>query len=132
MLHNAITWISRLIAALIMLQTLFYKFSGAEESIEIFSRLGVEPLGRYFAGFAELVASLLILVPRTSVYGALMAIGIMLGAIMSHIFVLGIEVGGDNGRLFIYACIVLLTSSYIAISGRQQFFRTFLKTNPSR
>lgn len=132
MLRNTITWICRLIAALIMLQTLFYKFSGAEESIEIFSRLGVEPWGRYLAGIAELIASLLILVPRTSVYGALMAIGIMLGAIMSHIFVLGIEVSGDNGLLFIYACIVLLASSYIVITGRQQFLRMFLKTNLSR
>jgi uncharacterized membrane protein YphA (DoxX/SURF4 family) len=129
MLNKIITWVCRLLAALIMLQTLFYKFSGAEESIEIFSRLGVEPWGRYLTGLAELVASLLILVPRTSVYGALLAIGIMLGAIISHLFVLGIEVGGDNGLLFIYACIVLLASSYIVITGRQQLRRMSLTMN---
>ena len=111
--HNVLTWICRLIAAIIMLQTLYFKFSGSPESVLIFSSIGMEPWGRYATGVAEFVASILILIPRYSVFGALMAVGIMAGAIFTHLFVLGIEVAGDNGLLFIYACAVMLASLYI-------------------
>lgn len=74
-------WILRILAALIMLQTLFFKFSGAEESIYIFSKLGMEPWGRIGTGVLELIASVLILFPKTTAWGALIAIGLMGGAI---------------------------------------------------
>ena len=90
----------RIGAAAILLQTLFFKFTGAEESIYIFSTLGVEPWGRYVAGITELVASILLLLPRTKWMGALLGLGVMAGAIMSHLTVLGIEVMGDGGLLF--------------------------------
>ena len=93
-------WILRLAAAGILLQTLFFKFTGAEESVYIFSTLGAEPWGRYLSGIMELVASLFLLYSRTVWLGALIAMGIMAGAIMSHLFVLGIEVMGDGGLLF--------------------------------
>ena len=93
-------WILRLAAAGILLQTLFFKFTGAEESVYIFSTLGAEPWGRYLSGIMELVASLLLLYSRTVWLGALIAMGVMAGAIMSHLFVLGIEVMGDGGLLF--------------------------------
>ena len=101
-------WILKLIAAGIMLQTLFFKFSASEESVFIFSQLGIEPWGRIAAGVSELIASILILVPRTTLVGALMGIGIMLGAIASHFLVLGIVVMNDGGQLFIYAILVSL------------------------
>ncbi|MCK5956866.1 hypothetical protein KMY69_27950, partial [Klebsiella pneumoniae] len=69
---NIAAWVLRLIAAVIMLQTLYFKFSGAEESKFIFSKLGIEPWGRIGTGVAELIASILILMPRTTVYGAVM------------------------------------------------------------
>src|SRR5437868_1367625 len=70
-------WILRLLAAAIMLQTLFFKFSGAEESIYIFSKLGMEPWGRIGTGVMELIASILILIPRTTGIGAIIGIGLM-------------------------------------------------------
>ena len=106
-------WIARLVAAVIMLQTLYFKFSGAEESVYIFSQLGIEPWGRIGSGVAELVASLLILIPRTTGYGALIGLGVMSGAVFSHLFVLGIEVQNDSGLLFMYAILVFISCLYI-------------------
>lgn len=102
-------WISRalqIIAALILLQTLFFKFRGAEESVYIFTRLGVEPWGRIGSGVVELIASILLLIPGTVTIGALVALGTMGGAIVSHLTVLGIEVKNDRGLLFALALIV--------------------------
>jgi hypothetical protein len=94
----------------ILLQTLFFKFTGAEESIWIFEQLGAEPWGRLGSGAVELVASILILLPATAAVGALLAIGVMAGAIGSHLAVLGIEVQGDGGLLFALACSVLVAA----------------------
>jgi uncharacterized membrane protein YphA (DoxX/SURF4 family) len=101
-------WVLRLTAALIILQTLYFKFTGAAESVFIFSTLGIEPYGRIGSGIAELIAAVLILVPRTTLLGALMGVGVMLGAILSHLFVLGIEVKNDGGELFTLAIITFL------------------------
>ena len=101
-------WIVKLIAVVILVQTLYFKFTGAEESVYIFQTLGVEPLGRIGSGVVELIASILILIPRTTLLGALMAMGTMVGAIFSHIFVLGIIVKDDGGTLFTLAIITLI------------------------
>ncbi len=111
-------WILRLIAAIIMLQTLFFKFSASEESVYIFSTLGIEPIGRLGSGVAELIASILLLIPRTTFLGAVLGAGIMLGAIVSHLAVLGIVVKNDGGQLFIYALIVLACCSILAYMHR--------------
>lgn len=101
-------WIVKLIAVGILVQTLFFKFTGAEESIYIFQTLGLEPYGRIGSGIVELIASILILIPRTTLLGAILALGTMLGGIFSHIFVLGIEVKDDGGTLFALAIITLI------------------------
>jgi uncharacterized membrane protein YphA (DoxX/SURF4 family) len=101
-------WIVKLIAAAILLQTLYFKFSAAEESVYIFSTLGIEPYGRIGSGIAELIAAILILIPRTTLIGAIMACGVIMGAIFSHLFVLGIEVKNDGGTLFTLAIITFL------------------------
>lgn len=98
----------RLVAAGIMLQTLYFKFTAQPESVYIFSRLGIEPWGRIGSGVTELIASILLLWPSTVVLGAALGAGIMLGAIGAHATVLGVEVLGDGGQLFIYALIVLV------------------------
>ena len=110
MKKEIILWILRITASVILLQTLFFKFSGAEESIYIFSTLGIEPYGRIGSAIAELIAAILILTPKTTWLGALGAAGIMIGAILSHLFVLGIEVQNDGGLLFALAVITLLCS----------------------
>ena len=112
----------RLIAAVILFQTLFFKFTGAEESKFIFSSLGVEPWGRWLAGASELVACILLLLPATQALGALAAIGIMAGAIMSHLFVLGIVVQNDGGLLFGLACVVLVASAGVVALNQEQIF----------
>lgn len=108
----------RLVVAGILLQTLFFKFTGAEESVYIFSRLGMEPWGRLGSGAAELAASILLLVPPTVVPGAVLAIGIIAGAILAHLTVLGIEVAGDRGLLFGLAVTVLVLSAAILVLHR--------------
>lgn len=108
-------WILRIIAAVIMSQTLYFKFSGSEESVYVFSQLGMEPWGRIGTGILELIASILILYPRTTFFGSLLAIGLMLGAIGAHFTKLGIVVKNDGGQLFIYALIVLMSSITLAV-----------------
>ena len=103
-----ITWVLRIIASVILLQTLYFKFTGAPESVYIFSALGAEPYGRIGSGIAELIVVILILIPKTTWLGALGGAGVMTGAVLSHLFVLGIEVENDGGLLFSLALITLL------------------------
>jgi len=111
-------WVLRIIAALIMLQTLYFKFTGADESVYIFSELGMEPWGRIGTGILELIASILILYPRTTFFGSVLAIGLMSGAIVAHLTKLGITVKNDGGQLFIYALLVLVSSLILAFIYR--------------
>jgi hypothetical protein len=117
---NIISWVLRIIAALIMLQTLYFKFTAAEESVYIFTTLGMEPVGRIGSGVAELIASILLLIPWKAWLGALLSIGIMGGAIMSHLTILGIDVRGDGGVLFFYALIVFFSSVGVLWIHREQ------------
>lgn len=112
------SWILRLVAAFIMLQTLYFKFTGAPESIYIFETVGLEPFGRYTSGVAELIASILLLIPRTTWLGAVIALGVIGGAIMSHLTVLGIEVMGDGGTLFGLAIAVFVSSAILLFLNR--------------
>lgn len=111
--QRIIAWVCRIAAALILLQTLFFKFTAAPESVYIFSKVGLEPWGRIGSGMAELIAAILILIPRTSWLGAGLALGVMIGAVASHLTVLGIVVMNDGGLLFglalaVTACSVVL------------------------
>ena len=113
-----VSWICQLAAAVILLQTLFFKFTGAEESRFIFSTLGAEPWGRIASGVVELVAAALLLYPRTAAAGALLAMGVMAGAILAHVFFLGIVVKGDGGLLFALAVAVFLCGALVAYLRR--------------
>ena len=111
--RNTVDWICRIAAAAILLQTLFFKFTAAPESVYIFSTLGLEPWGRIGSGVAELIASILLLVPATTALGALMALGVISGAIASHLTVLGIVVMNDGGELFALALVVFVCSAVV-------------------
>jgi uncharacterized membrane protein YphA (DoxX/SURF4 family) len=129
---NISTWVLRLLAAIILLQTLFFKFTAAEESVYIFTQIGMEPVGRIGIGIMELIAALLILFPKTTPYGALLAVGLMAGAIFFHLTKLGIVVKNDGGQLFVYALLVLVSSAILVIIYRQQLVattRSILKFN---
>jgi putative oxidoreductase len=112
--------LARLVTAIILLQTLYFKFTGAPESVYIFTTVGIEPWGRYASGFAELIAAILLLFPKTIGIGALLSLGVISGAIMSHLTLLGIEVKGDGGTLFYLACIVFVCSAYLTFVYRKQ------------
>jgi len=111
--RNVVDWTCRLVAAGILLQTLFFKFTAAPESVWIFSRLGLEPWGRIGSGVAELIASVLLLVPGTTALGALLSLGVISGAIASHLTVLGIVVLDDGGELFALALVVFACSATV-------------------
>lgn len=115
-----VKWLLRLTAAIIMLQTLYFKFTAQPESVYIFSTLGMEPWGRLGAGAAELVASILLLIPATTWMGALAGAGVMAGAIGSHLTLLGIEVQGDGGQLFLLAVIVFLSCGILLYLHRTE------------
>ncbi|MBL8293034.1 MAG: hypothetical protein JNN08_14405 [Bryobacterales bacterium] len=119
------SWVLRCIAAAILLQTLYFKFSGAPESVYIFSTLGLEPWGRIGSGVAELTASALLLMPRTAVHGGLLSLGVITGAVLSHLTKLGITLPavGDQGELFALAIIVLLCSATVVVMHRRELSR---------
>jgi len=116
------SWTLRGIAAVILLQTLFFKFTGAKESVYIFTTLGMEPWGRIGRGVAELIASILLLLPQTVVFGAVMSLGVISGAIFFHLTKLGIAVPpvDDHGELFALAVVVFVCSLAVLVMHRQE------------
>lgn len=126
-----VSWICRVVAVAILVQTLYFKFTGAEESVYIFTKVGLEPWGRYATGIAELFAAVLLLLPRTAWFGAGLAAGVMLGAIASHLTRLGIVVKNDGGLLFALAVIVLTAALVTLFIHRRQipFVQNLIRTN---
>jgi uncharacterized membrane protein YphA (DoxX/SURF4 family) len=117
-----ISWILRITAAVILLQTLYFKFTAAPESVYIFTKVHAEPWGRIGSGVVELVASLLLLWPRFTWLGALISASVVSGAILSHLTVLGVEVQGDHGLLFALALTVLACSLALLFINRAQLY----------
>ena len=117
---KVVSWILRITAAIILLQTLYFKFTGAPESVYIFTKVHAEPWGRIGSGVMELVASILLLTPRYTWLGSLLAAAATAGAILSHLTLLGIEVQGDKGLLFALASIVFLASAINLYLHRKQ------------
>lgn len=115
-----ISWLLRIAAAVILLQTLYFKFTAHPESVELFTKLGVEPWGRIGTGIIELITGILLLIPSTVFIGAVLGIGLMSGAILSHIAVIGIESKGDGGQLFMLAIAVFVCCGIIMWLHKQQ------------
>ena len=115
-----IPFIIRLIPAIILLQTLYFKFSAAPESVYIFETLGLEPHGRIGSGIAELIAAVLLLIPKTAWAGAALSLGVISGAIVSHLTQLGIVVQGDGGYLFYLVVVVFIFSAIVLWMNRRQ------------
>lgn len=117
---NLISWLLRLTVAIILLQTLYFKFTAHPDSVYIFSALGVEPWGRISLGIIELITALLILFPKTKIIGMLNSLGIIIGAIVSHFLVIGVNVKGDGGNLFILALIVFIASIIYLVINKSE------------
>ena len=118
--QTVVSWGCQLVVAGILLQTLFFKFTGAEESVYIFTKVGAEPWGRIGSGIMELVAAVMLLVPALVPYGAILTLGAMSGALLSHLTILGIEVKGDGGLLFVLALTCFVGAMVIVVLHRAQ------------
>ena len=123
--QSIVSWVLQIVAAIILFQTLFFKFTGAEESKYIFTTLGLEPWGRIGSGVVELIAVILLLIPSTVTIGAILGLGVISGAIMSHLTRLGIVVvnsegSRDGGLLFILAVGVFVGAAAILVLRRDQ------------
>jgi hypothetical protein len=125
-LVKIISWITAIISSLIILQTLYFKFTAANESVYIFTQLGLEPFGRIGIGLVELISSILLIIPKCRFLGALISVGLMIGAAIGHLTILGIEVMNDGGYLFAL-CLIVLTSSFICLYLERKQLTTFLK-----
>lgn len=117
---SKISLILRITVALILIQTLRFKFTAHPDSVYIFSTLNLEPYGRIFTGVIELIAGVLLIIPKTIWIGATITIGIISGAIFSHIALLGIEVNNDGGILFATAITTFILSTVILILHRKE------------
>ena len=119
---KVLSWVLQVVVAVILLQTLFFKFTGAPESVYIFSKLGAEPWGRIASGVFELIAAALLLVPRTAAAGALLSLGVISGAIFSHLTALGVALTevGDRGELFALAVVVFIGSAAVLFIRRRE------------
>ena len=120
-LANITIWLLRILAAIIMLQTLYFKFTAHPQSVKLFTELGMEPWGRIGVGTFELIASILILIPRTTYIGAALGLGLMSGAIYFHLTKLGIIFDGD-AVLFTYAVIVFICCVILLINFKKDLF----------
>lgn len=109
----------RILVALILLQTLYYKFTAHPDSVYIFDTVGLGATGRIGLGVVELIAGILLLMPKYAWLGALMALGVISGALISHFTILGTEVNGDGGLLFYLALTVFIGSFITLIAYRK-------------
>ncbi|MHB1156473.1 MAG: DoxX family protein [Phycisphaerales bacterium] len=124
---RVVSWFFQIVMAVILVQTLFFKFTGSPESVYIFTKVGMEPWGRYGSGVTELIASILLLIPHRAAYGALLAVFVMVGAIGSHLTKLGIVVRDDGGLLFGMALTVFI-SGLIVLAIRRRSLPILSKT----
>ena len=118
--QSIISWVLQIAAAVILFQTLFFKFTGAEESVYIFTTVGAEPWGRIGSGVIELITVVLLLIPSTVTIGAILSAGVAGGAILTHLAKLGIVVKDDGGLLFALAVTILLSSVIILLIRRAE------------
>lgn len=109
-----------IIAAIILLQTLFFKFTAHPDSVMLFTTLGVEPWGRIGLGIVELITAILLIYPRTTAIGSVLGLGIISGAIFSHLFIIGIVFNNDGGALFMLALAVFISCLIVAIMKKDE------------
>lgn len=112
-MKQIISWILRIVVAVILIQTLRFKFTAHPDSVYIFTKVGLEPYGRIAIGIFELIAAILILIPKTAWIGATLTLGLISGAIMMHLTQLGIDINGDGGTLFYMAILIFSLSAII-------------------
>jgi len=123
-----ILFILRLAVAIILVQTLRFKFTAHPDSVYIFKTIGLEPIGRIITGISELIAGVLLLIPKTVWIGAFLTMGIIGGAIVMHLTKLGIEINNDHGTLFITAVVTFILNALLVYIYRKDFPLSFFKS----
>lgn len=122
--QRAVSLLFQIIAAVVLLQTVVFKLAGAEMPVKMFTALGLEPWGRIGSGMIELIATILLLISHTAARGALLSLGFISGALLSHFTVLGIDLSGigmnDNGELFTTALVVFFSSAIVIYIRRRE------------
>lgn len=127
-IHRLLTWPAALFIAYIFLWYEQYKLTGNQGSVELFTILsdwlyldGYEKPFRLTVATAEIIASVLVVIPVTRMFGALLSLGIISGAIFFHVASpLGIDPYNDGGTLFKEACAVWVSSVFILASYRAE------------
>ena len=109
----------RVAVAIILIQTLRFKFAAHPDSVYIFETVGLEPVGRIGIGVVELMAGILLLIPKAVWAGAILTLGVIGGALFMHLTQLGIEVQNDGGVLFITAVVTFVLSAIILYMYRK-------------
>jgi len=122
---KVIYYIPRVLAAIILLQTLYFKLTGHPDSIYIFTKMGMEPWGRITMGVVELFSGIMLLIPILSWLGAGLTVGVMAGAVFSHLGPLGVNVQGDGGFLFILALVTLICSGIVVFQEKDRVIHAF-------
>jgi uncharacterized membrane protein YphA (DoxX/SURF4 family) len=120
MMNRYVFLVLRIIVAIILIQTLRFKFLAHPDSVFIFTQAGLEPEGRIVIGFLELIAAFLIIFPRTVWLGAGLTLGVISGAIFLHLTKIGIEVKSDGGALFYTAILIFILSAIILWHERKK------------
>lgn len=120
---NKTSLIIRIIISIIYIQTSYFKLTGHPDSVYIFSKLGIEPYGRFGAGVIELMISPLLLINKTKLLSIIVSLGIIIGIIVSHLYIIGINIKGDNGSLFTLAIIIFILNIVLIHLHRTDFFK---------
>jgi len=124
--RNLSHWILRLVPAIILLQTLYFKFSAHPQSVKLFTEIGMEPYGRIGTGILEGIAAILILIPRFTAYGAILGLMMMTGALYFHLTKLGINFDGDP-ILFVYALVTFICCAILILLNKSKLANTLKK-----
>ena len=132
-MSNKIVLIIRLVIAIVLIQTLRYKFTAHLDSVYIFTKVGLEPMGRIGIGILELIAAILILFKRSVWIGSILSVALMSGALLMHVTDLGVEVNGDSGKLFYMAVLIFTLSVYVGWTERRKipFIKSIFNTDTS-
>ncbi len=134
-LKNIASWTFRVIAAVILLQTLYFKFTAHPQSVKLFTAIGdyigwsaANPYMRIGTGVMELITGILLLIPSRAFLGAFLGLGVISGALATHLFIptVGINFDGDAG-LFTLAVVVFVACLIVLLIEKEQGMALYKK-----
>lgn len=103
---NWALWALQILLALTFLAAASGKLLGSADMVSMFDRIGLGQGFRYLTGALEVAGAILLLIPRTAWMGGALLACIMVGAIPTHLFVIG--------GTFVPALVLLVLSATVA------------------